>query len=155
VSDSRPALAGDTAAADGVGRDRGFVVAEWIVGMCFILVPAVLLVAQLPQWAQDQSTARASAAEGARAALLADDPALARQVAEVRAREVAVNYGHDPNDVDVELGGEFAPGESITVTVTITVAAVRVPFGPTVGNTTWSASSTERVGDYRLIGARP
>jgi hypothetical protein len=131
--------------------DRGFVVAEWIVGMCFLLVPAVLLVGQLPQWAQQQSVARAAAAEGARAALLTNDAGTAAQTAEVRAKEVAQNYGHDPGDLRVDVSGEFAPGESITVTVTLTVDAIVVPFVGSVGETSWSASSTERVGDYRVV----
>jgi hypothetical protein len=49
------------------------------------------------------------------------------------------------------VAGEFAPGESITVTVTLTVDAIVVPFVGSVGETSWSASSTERVGDYRVV----
>ncbi len=132
-------------------RDGGFVVAEWLVGMFLIMIPLFFLVAQLPQWARDESTARSAAAEGARGALLADDPTTARQRAEVRAREVAANYGHEPDNVQVEFSGTFAPGESITVKVTITLAAVRMPLGPSVGERTFSAESTERVPDYKVI----
>jgi hypothetical protein len=135
--------------------DRGFVVAEWMVGMFVIMLPAFILLAQLPQWARDETTARSAAAEGARGALLANDPTTAQQRAEVRAREVAANYGHEPANVRVEFSGTFAPGESITVTVTITLAAIRVPFGPSVGERTLSAESTERVPDYKVIEGVP
>jgi hypothetical protein len=132
-------------------RDGGFVVAEWIVGMFVIMLPMFILIAQLPQWARDESTARSAAAEGARGALLADDPATAVQRAEVRSREVAANYGHEPANVRVDFLGEFAPGESITVKVTITLAAIRMPFGPSVGEREFSAESTERIPDFKVI----
>jgi hypothetical protein len=132
-------------------RDGGFVVAEWIVAMFLIMLPTFILVAQLPQWARDESTTRSAAAEGARGALLADDPTAAAQRAEVRAREVAANYGHEPADVQVDFIGDFSPGESITVRVTISLAAIRMPFGPSVGEREFSAESTERVPDYKVI----
>jgi hypothetical protein len=118
--------------------------------MVFLLIPVVMIGAGVSRWPERQQVARASAAEAARAAVLADTHADAVANARFVADEVAANYGiaRDQYDVRVE-----APvwdwGEQVTVTVTMTMPALDVPGAGSWGATEWSTSVTQRIEDYR------
>ncbi|MEL7208989.1 MAG: hypothetical protein AAGK32_12305, partial [Actinomycetota bacterium] len=90
---------------------------EWIAAMVFLLIPVVLIGAGVSRWPERQQVARASAAEAARAAVLADTQADALAAANRVADQVAANYGVPPDQYTVRVDAPaWDWGEEVTVT---------------------------------------
>ncbi|MEM7337682.1 MAG: hypothetical protein AAF467_03475 [Actinomycetota bacterium] len=131
-------------------REAGFIAIEWIAAMVFLLLPVVLIGAGVSRWPERQQVARASAAEAARAAVLAETQADAQASARRIAAEVATNYGVPSGEYRIEVDADtWDWGEDVTVTVTMSMPALDVPGVGTVATTEWSTSVTQRIEDYR------
>ncbi len=135
---------------DHADRDRGAVGLDWFI-MLPVFVGALLVLVALPQWPERQGAARAAAAEAARFAVLADTRGEMRGAAENMAQQVMNNYGYDGGQFSVAVDGELERGTSITVSVTVRMPAIAVPFGADLATADYTASATERVEDYRGI----
>jgi hypothetical protein len=131
-------------------RERGAVGLDWFI-MLPLFVGLILVLVALPQWPERQGAARAAAAEGARAAVLVASPAQMQAAAERTAREVLTNYGIPASDYSITVDGSLERGTAITVSVTIHLPVIAVPFGPAVEHGSYTARSVERVEDYRGI----
>lgn len=134
----------------GRAREPGFVAVEWIAAMVFLLIPVVMIGAGVSRWPERQQVARASAAEAARAAVLSDTQAAALAEADRVAGEVAANYGVPADQFTVRVDAPaWDWGEEVTVTVTMSMPALDIPGAGSWAPTDWSASSTQRIEDYR------
>jgi len=128
--------------------EHGFVAIEWVAAVALLLLPMVVLVATMPEWAERKNAATVAAREAARE--LVDtwpngDPAAAVLVA----RDVAADHGVDAADLDVQvpaLGAER--GDEVEVDVEVTMPAIGVA-GMAVGSWHYTARATRRVDDYR------
>ncbi|MEM9130826.1 MAG: hypothetical protein AAGA59_02340 [Actinomycetota bacterium] len=137
----------------GAGTERGFVAVEWIAAMVFLLIPVVLIGAGASRWPERQQVARASASEGARAAVLADTYPEAVAEANRVASQVATNYGVPADQFTVRVDAtDWDWGEEVTVTVTMSMPALDVPGAGSWAPTDWTTSSTQRIEDYRGLG---
>ena len=132
-----------------IHRERGFIAVEWVAAVAMLLLPAVVLVATLPTWAERRHAATVSAREVARDLQL-HWPAGDAAEAELVGRYIAANHGIDGSDVSVRvLDGGSGPGEQIRVEVRVRMPAIAVPGVAPVGAWTYSARATLRVDDYR------
>ncbi|MEL6891396.1 MAG: hypothetical protein AAFP84_07360 [Actinomycetota bacterium] len=129
--------------------DRGYATAELSLAITFILIPLLVVSLAFAQWPSRRGVATAAAAEGARSAALANDAASAELAMAERVREVTAAAGLDPGEVTARLDGVFAPGEHITVTVTVDLPAVVLPLVGTYAATSESQSATERIEIHR------
>lgn len=140
--------------------DAGFVAAEYAAGVGFLLLPVTLLVLSLPVWVESQEAARVAAQQAARAVVTADDHAAGVARAEAVAAEALVNRGVDQVG---GLGIEGAlrhrpsdePQELVTVTVTVRVPAVRLPFLGTWASFDRTVAHTQPVDRYRAVRGVP
>ena len=131
------------------GRDRGFIAIEWVAAIAMLLLPAVVLVATLPTWAERRHAATVAAREAARD-LQQHWPTGDNAEAELVAKYVAANHGIDVSDVSVRVvAGGSNPGDQIRVEVLIRMPAIAVPGLATVGAWTYTAVAALRVDDYR------
>jgi hypothetical protein len=130
-------------------RDRGMASAELALAIGLIMLPVTLLVLSVVQWPEREGIATGAAAEGARAAALAESPDAARSAMTARVSEVVAAAGIDPATVVAELSGEFVAGGHVTVSVTIELPPVEVPLLGTWAPGTHTASVTERVELHR------
>jgi len=129
-------------------RERGFVAIEWVAAIALLLLPAVVLAATLPAWAERRHAATVAAREAARE-LQADWPGGTAAAAELVARYVAADHGIDPGAVDVQvLSPGSEPGGQITVAVTVPMSAISLGAAH-VGAWTYRAVVSLRVDDYR------
>jgi hypothetical protein len=130
-------------------RDDGFVAIEWVAAIAMLLLPAVVLVATLPAWAERRHAATVAAREAARELQQhwpAGDPA----EAELVARYVAADHGIRARDVSVRvLAVGAVPGDQIRVEVRVSMPAIAVPGLERVGAWTYSTVASLRVDDYR------
>jgi hypothetical protein len=131
------------------GGDHGFIAIEWVAAIAMLLLPAVVLVATLPTWAERRHAATVAAREAARDLEqhwpTGDDPE-----AELVAKYVAANHGIDASDVSVRvLAGGSSPGDQIRVEVRVRMPAIAVPGLAPVGAWTYTAVEALRVDDYR------
>jgi hypothetical protein len=130
-------------------RERGFVAIEWVAAVAMLLLPAVVLVATLPTWAERRHAATVAAREAARDLQL-HWPAGDEAEAELVGKYVAVNHGIDASDVSVRvLDGGGAPGAQIRVEVRVRMPAIAIPGVAPVGAWTYTALAILRVDDYR------
>jgi hypothetical protein len=127
--------------------EGGFVAVEWVLAIALLLLPVVLLVATLPNWAERRHAATVAAREAAASAVVRAqvDPDHARVVG----REVAANYGIEPSDVDVQVNTGVARGDYVTVEVRVRMPAVVVPGLVQAGEWTYTATQHRRLDDYR------
>jgi Flp pilus assembly protein TadG len=133
-----------------VREDTGFIAVEWVVAIVFLLLPVVLIGAGVSRWPERQQVARAAAAEAARAAVLSETQAGAQANASTVAAQVAANYGVDADQFEVTVSTpNWDWGEPVTVTVTMAMPTLDVPGVGSWSTTRWSASSTQRIEDYR------
>jgi hypothetical protein len=130
-------------------RDDGFVAIEWVAAVAMLLLPAVVLVATLPAWAERRHAATVAAREAARELQQhwpAGDPA----AAELVARYVAADHGISAREVSVRvLAVGASPGDQIRVEVRVSMPAIAVPGLERVGAWTYSTVASLRVDDYR------
>jgi Flp pilus assembly protein TadG len=123
---------------------------EWVAGIVFLLLPVVLIGAGVSRWPERQQVARAAAAEAARAAVLSDTEAGAVANATAVANEVAANYGVPANQFEVTVSApDWDWGQPVTVTVTMAMPSLDIPGVGSWSTSDWSASSTQRIEDYR------
>lgn len=130
--------------------EAGFVAVEWVAAVVFLLLPVVLIGAGASRWPERQEAARAAAAEGARAAVLADTYAGAVANATLIAGEVATNRGVPAGEFSVQVDTPaWDWGQPVTVTVTVGMPTLDIPGIGSWSATSWSVSSTQRIEDYR------
>jgi hypothetical protein len=128
--------------------ERGFVAVEWVAAIGLLLLPVVLLVATLPNWAERRHAATVAAREATRV-LARDWPNADVARAETVAREVAADHGVDPNDLGVDVVSPgVARGDLARVVVRVTMPAVSIG-GIAAGSWTYSATDVRRIDDYR------
>jgi hypothetical protein len=132
-----------------VTRTRhGFVAAEFVACMALLLVPTVMLVATVPEWAARRHAAIVVARE---AATYAADrwPADSSRAAADVGTVIAANYGLPTRDVDVAVVAETERGGQVTGIARVRMPAISI-FGITsVGAWTWTAEHRRRIDDYR------
>jgi len=136
-----------------VNRDphgqRGFVAIEWVAAIATLLLPAVVLVATLPTWAERRHAATVAAREAARE-LQQHWPLGTSAEAEVVARYVAGDHGIAASDESVRvISAGVNPGDQIEVEVRVRMPAIAVPGLARVGSWTYAAVASLRVDDYR------
>lgn len=123
---------------------------EWVAAMVFLLLPVVLIGAGVSRWPERQEVARAAAAEAARAAVLSGTEAEALANAQAVADEVAANYGVPGGEYQVQVSApSWDRGQDVTVTVTMDMPSIDVPGVGSWSVTSWSASATQHIEDYR------
>lgn len=128
--------------------ESGFVAIEWVAAIALLLLPMIVLVATMPDWAERKNAATVAAREAARD--LAENwpngnPAAAVLVAE----DVAADHGIDASDLEVRVPsvGEERGGE-VVVEVVVTMPAIGVT-GMSVGSWRYTARATRRIDDFR------
>jgi hypothetical protein len=130
-------------------RDRGFVAIEWVAAITLLLIPAVVLAASLPTWAERRHAATVAAREAARE-LDREWPNVDPQRAESIAELVAADEGVAASDVQVHvIDSGSVPGSQIRVAVTVRMPAVTIAGLAHAGTWTFTATAVQRVDDYR------
>ncbi len=128
--------------------ERGFVAIEWVAAVALLLLPIVVLVATLPEWAERRHAATVAAREAARDLVREWPSADPEQAARV-AREVAADHGVEVGDVAVRvLSAGVARGDVARVSVTVTMPAISVA-GMSAGEWHYTAVEVRRIDDYR------
>ena len=121
------------------GGQAGFTAAEFVLGVCVIVVPVALLVLALPTWSERQSMAQRAANESAREVVLADSWSAGTSAARAVVEQVAGNFGVPLDQVrgpDFSAGGGLAPGQTVVARVTDNVWASGGFAGSTVKGST-------------------
>ena len=138
--------------------ERGSASLEAVFAIGFLLIPAAILLAQLPQWIATGQAAQVAASEAARQVVLADNMSAGVAAAQVTATQVIANHGLAVDDlvsvvVAADPAGDLQRGQIVTVTVTVRGNPIVVPGLGTVGNPFDAVrAGTERVDDYRSFG---
>jgi hypothetical protein len=134
---------------DPESADRGFIAIEWVAAVAMLLLPAVVLVATLPTWAERRHAATVAAREAARE-LQQRWPLGTEAEAELVARYVAGDHGIAARDESVRvIAAGVNPGDQIEVEVRVRMPAIAVPGLTRVGTWTYTAVASLRVDDYR------
>ena len=130
-------------------RDRGTVALELPLAVGLLLLPVAVIVMVLPQWPEAKTVAETTAKEAA--TLYVNAPSQAQGAADAQAAvdRAAANYGRP---ISASVDGAWCRGCALTVTVTIQVPAVQIPFVGSTGTLDYTATSTARVPDYRSVG---
>ena len=133
--------------------DRGFVTAEWMVGVALLVVPTLLVIAVLPSWAARHEAVAVAAREGARAAAAATDTATARVAAAQAALEVLDRRGLPTDEatvtVDLPPGPTLPRDGEVRVRVVLPTAPVALPGGGTVDGPSVTGDHTRALDPYR------
>lgn len=128
--------------------DRGSVALELPLTVGFLLLPVSVLVMVLPQWPEAKTVATSAAKEAATLYATAVSETDGADAANAALDRAEANYGHP---ITADVTGQWCRGCDITITVTIEVPAVDVPFIGSTGTFTYTATSTARVDDYRSL----
>ena len=129
--------------------DRGFVATELALGVAVLVLPVVAIVLTIPTWSERQTTARVIAREIART--LARSGECDAQFATDAAAAMGASLGLDAParvSLDCWAGAELEPGSDLTVNVTVTMPAVRLPALGSFGAWTWTARHRQPVDRY-------
>ena len=133
--------------------ERGEAVIELPAAVVFILFPVAILLMVLPQWPERQGVARSVAHEAAvamaNAASFDDGAARVAQLV----TEATANHGYRAGSLRLSWSGQWCRRCSVTATVTVEIPAVQVPIMGSTGAFSWSTGATQRIDDYRSIGA--
>ncbi|WP_108666496.1 hypothetical protein [Euzebya rosea] len=133
--------------------DRGFVTAEWMVGVALLVVPTLLVIAVLPSWAARHETVAVAAREGARAAAAATDAVTARAAAARAAMEVLDRRGLPTDEatvtVDLPSGPTLPRDGQVRVRVVLPTAPVTLPGGGTVDGPSVTGEHARALDPYR------
>ncbi len=131
-----------------VRGESGFIAVEWVGAVALLLLPIVVLVATMPEWAERRNAATVAAREAAR--VLVDSwPNGDANSAVLVAREVAADHGIEASDLDVRVASVGqARGDEVEVDVEVTMPAIGVD-GMSAGSWHYTARVTRRVDDYR------
>jgi hypothetical protein len=130
------------------GRETGFVAIEWVAAVTLLLLPAFVLAASLPTWAERRHAATVAAREAVRE-LEREWPAVDPEAATAVARYVASDHGVAPGDVTVDIAAVAEPGEQLRIEVAVRVPAIAVPGLVRAASWTYTAVASARVDDYR------
>ncbi len=136
----------------------GFVTAEFVLGVCVIILPVTLMVLALPIWSERQAMAQRAANESAREVVLANSWSTGVTAARLAVAQVAGNYGVSPDDVlgpDFSAGGGLAGGQTVVSRVTVRMPVLVIPLLGRFGSWSWTAVHAERVDDYRSFPPGP
>ena len=123
---------------------------ELPLGVALLLLPIAIVVMVVPQWPERQTVATAAAKEAATLYATADNPERGRRGRpgggrpgrrQLRARRPGARA----------VGGAWCRGCTVTANVTVDIPAVQVPFIGTIGNTSWTATSSARIEDYASL----
>lgn len=132
-----------------MSRESGSAPLEFVLGVCVLLLPAVLLVSVLPTWSARQVVTATMAREAARAYVLAPAAAEAERLARRVADQIARERGHEPSEFHVRVSGRWARGAAVAVEVRTTVPVVRVPLFGRIGRFGLVARHSEHRDPYR------
>lgn len=136
-----------------VHNDHGFVAAELVVMFGFVILPAMVALALLPQWWERQSLARVAAQEAARRVVLADSWNAGAAEAHSIVAQIAANHDVPSRQVGLRLQGDLRRGGQVTAVVTVDVPGIHVPLITTVGAFRLQQRHTEHVDMYRSFGS--
>jgi len=132
----------------GSAREHGFVAIEWVAAVALLLLPVVVLVATLPEWAERRHAATVAAREAARE-LVRDWPRADTEHAAGVARDIAADHGLAAGDVVVQvLSVGIARGDMARVAVRVKMPAISVA-GMAAGEWHYTAVEVRRIDDYR------
>ena len=140
VSPSQP----EKASPERVSNESGVALIEWLL-ISVAIIPIFFFFASIPRWSERISAAEAAAAEGARAALLEQLSTARAGAAVAQANNTASGYGIP---VSTSVSGSPLPGEYLTVTSTVSLPVLDLPFTDNVASIQYTATYTERVPDY-------
>ena len=116
-----------------------------VIGL--ILIPFGMLALSASTWVERQTAARDAAAESARYLVVSGAGGSASPESIVR--QVELGYNLPPGTLRASIPADgFAPGESVTVEVTVEVPALSLPILGGVGSVDWTTQHTERFPDY-------
>lgn len=132
----------------------GFTVAEFAAGVGLLVLPVTLLVTSLPTWIETREAARVAAQQAARAVVTAPDRATGVAAGSALASEVLANRDvvmRGPVAVDGVVGPPVtgAAPSLVTVTVTVEMPALTVPFVGAWAAFDHAVSHTQPVDRYR------
>jgi hypothetical protein len=121
---------------------------EWVAAVALLLLPVIVLVATLPEWAERRHGATVAAREAARE-LVRDWPhADTEHIAGV-ARDIAADHGLPAGDVVVQvISVGIARGDMARVAVRVKMPAISVA-GVAAGEWHYTAVEVRRIDDYR------
>jgi hypothetical protein len=130
-------------------RQSGFIAIEWVAAIAMLLLPAVVLVATLPTWAERRHAATVAAREAARDLQLHWPNGNVAE-AELVGTYVAADHGIDPSDISFRvLAVGLTPGDQIRVEVRVAMPAIAVPGLSRIGAWSYATVVSVRVDDYR------
>lgn len=132
-------------------RQDGLAAIELSLGICLFLLPVAMIVFTLPTWPERQNLARAAAEEAALLAVSATNPTDGYLAGEIAVERTAINHGLDPTDLTITWDGQWCRGCEITAHVQVRIPAITIPMITTIAETSWTASHTERLDDYRSL----
>jgi Flp pilus assembly protein TadG len=128
--------------------DSGAVAVELPLTVGFLLLPVAVLVMVLPQWPEAKGIATSTAKEAATLYATAGSQAEGAAAANAALDRAEANYRRP---INATVAGQWCRGCAVTVTVTIDVPAVDVPFIGSTGTFAYTATSTARIDDYRSL----
>ena len=141
-----------TGPSHGGQGEAGFIALEWVLAIAVLIIPVVLLAAGASRWPERQQGARAAAAEGARAAVLAQTHHDAITAGHAIATQVATNHGIPSEHVAITVDAPIWEwGATVTVTVTVEMPTLEVPGIGTWHAISWSTTSAQRIEDHRSL----
>jgi len=129
--------------------DRGSAPLEFVLGVCLLVLPTVMLVSVLPTWSARQVLTAAMAREAARAYVIAPTGGEAARAAQRVADQVARAHGEDPAAFTLRLTGRWARGATVTAEVRTTVPLTRVPLVGRIGRFPVVERHSEQRDPYR------
>lgn len=131
-------------------KERGTASLELALGMAVLVIPAVMVVLSFSTWLEARAFVRAAAAEGARAAVLAEVAPATTGFDVVM--DMASGRGLD--EVQVSMCGDaecvLVRGGFVTAAVSVDVPLVATPWGE-VGGLTVAYTHSEPVDAYRSL----
>lgn len=129
--------------------DRGSVAIELPLAVGLLLIPAASLLLALPRWPEAQSVATTAAKEAATLYATADGPSAGEAAARSAVAQTAANFGRP---LQVSFTGAWCRGCVVTARVTVDVPAFVAPGMGTIAATSWTASSSAHIDEFRSVG---
>ncbi|MEV7661041.1 hypothetical protein [Paenarthrobacter sp. NPDC089316] len=146
------AIEGQTRAREG---QRGSAVVEFTFLAVLLMVPLIYFVVTIGQLQGASFGVVGAADQAAKVFVEQKDPASARIAAEQSVVVALADFGHSPDQANVEISCDrencLAAGASVTVTVHLDVPLPMVPFGDTLhlSAARLTASATQMVGRFQ------
>lgn len=129
-------------------NERGVVQIEFVAAVGLLLFPVFVFVMTIAPVVERRTVAGRAAAEAARAYVLADSAAEATAAAQ--AIIDLIDAGH-PYELTLRTEGAFDRGETITVSVDVSMPVVIFPGIAELGVIPYTATHQERIEDYRSL----